>query len=76
MKYRKILIAVLITVAIMVIGNIKVKAASAEITALNQTAEVGDNVTITVKFTAAAWNLKVSGNGITGTIWNMKKSSM
>lgn len=42
----------------------KVNAASANISANKTTATVGDSVTITVKFTAAAWDLTVSGTGV------------
>lgn len=76
MKYKKILITFLIMIAIVMIGNTKVEAASAEISTPNQTVEVGDNVTITVEFTAAAWNLKVSGNGISGESYASQTSDL
>ena len=41
-----------------------VKAASASIKASKNPANVGDKVTITVTINAAAWDLKVSGSGI------------
>ena len=63
MKKRISIIVFGIILAIF-IGTVKVEAASADITATKATAEVGDNVSITVNFTAAAWNLKVSGEGI------------
>lgn len=44
----------------------KVQAASASISATKTTATVGDSVTITVNINAAAWNLKVTGNGVSG----------
>ncbi len=44
----------------------KVQAASASIRATKTTATVGDSVTITVNINAAAWNLNVSGNGVSG----------
>lgn len=45
----------------------KVEAASASISASKTTATVGDSITINVSFNAAAWNLKVSGTGVTAT---------
>ena len=65
MKNKKILISIVILIAILILGTIKVEAASAKIEASTSTAEVGAEVTITAKFTAAAWHIKVSGNGIT-----------
>ena len=44
----------------------KVQAASASISATKTTATVGDSVTITVNVNAAAWNLKVTGSGVSG----------
>lgn len=44
----------------------KVQAASANISATKTTATVGDSVTITVNINAAAWNLKVTGSGVSG----------
>lgn len=43
-----------------------VQAASANISATKTTATVGDSVTITVNINAAAWNLKVTGSGVSG----------
>lgn len=45
----------------------KVEAASASISPSKKTATVGDSVTINISFNAAAWNLKVSGTGVTTT---------
>ena len=66
MKNKKILVTIFILIITLLIGTINVKAASYEIGASKKTVEVGEEVTITVKFVAAAWNVKVSGNGITG----------
>ena len=76
MKSRKILIVILILIATLVIGTIKVQAASAEIYASKTTVEVGDEVTITAKFKAAAWNVKVSGNGISGASYASQTSDL
>lgn len=56
----------LITILFLVVVSLfsKVNAASANITANKTTATVGDSVTITVKFTAAAWDLSVAGTGV------------
>ncbi len=63
MKKRLLIIIFGIILSIF-IGTAKVEAANANITASRTTVEVGENVTITVNFTAAAWNLKVSGEGV------------
>lgn len=63
MKKRLLIIIFGIILSIF-IGTAKVEAANANITASKTTAEVGENVTIAVNFTAAAWNLKVSGEGV------------
>lgn len=69
MKYKKTITMILIILIILLFANIKIQAASANITASTNTAEVGNNVTITVRFSAAAWNLKVSGDGIDGAAY-------
>lgn len=52
---------------LLIIGiSSKAQAASASISATKTTATVGDSVTITVNINAAAWNLKVTGNGVSG----------
>lgn len=76
MKTKKILIAILILIVALLIGTVKVEAASAEIYASKATAEVGENITITAKFTAAAWNVKVSGNGISGSSYASQTSDL
>lgn len=63
-KFKVILFTIL-TLAIIGICS-KVQAASANISATKSSAIVGDSVTITVSVNAATWNLKVSGNGISG----------
>ena len=61
-------IVMLLSLIAIIISPIKVEAASASITASKTTAYVGDNVTITVKTTAGAWNLSVNGSGISDSI--------
>lgn len=62
-KSVKIFISTIFFLAIVLLFS-KVNAASADISANKTTATVGDSVTITVKFTAAAWDLTVSGTGV------------
>ncbi len=57
-----ILLTVFILMGLSMVSN--VKAATARIKASKSSATVGDKVTITVTINAAAWNLKVSGNGV------------
>ena len=76
METKKILIAILILIVALLIGTIKVQAANAEIYASKTPVEVGDDVTITAKFTAAAWNVKVSGNGISGASYASQTSDL
>lgn len=76
MKNKKILVTIFILIITLLIGTINVKAASCEIGASKKTVEVGEEVTITVKFVAAAWNVKVSGNGITGASYASQTSDL
>lgn len=76
MKNKKILVTILILIVTLLIGTINVKAASCEIGANKKTVEVGEDVTITVKFIAAAWNVKVNGNGITGASYASQTSDL
>lgn len=59
---RILLLTIFALIGISAMSN--VKAASASIKASKNPANVGDKVTITVTINAAAWDLKVSGNGI------------
>lgn len=61
----KRIFTVIFTISLLLICS-KVQAASANISATKTTATVDDNVTINVNINAAAWNLKVSGNGVSG----------
>lgn len=65
-KTIKVLFSIIFIIAILSICS-KVNAATATLSATKTTATVGDSVTITVKYTAAAWNLSVSGDGISTT---------
>lgn len=76
MKNKKVLVTIFILIMTLVIGTINVKAASYDIEANKKTVEVGEKVTITVKFVAAAWNVKVSGNGITGATYASQTSDL
>lgn len=76
MKTKKILISILILIVALLMGTVEAQAANAEIYASKSKAEVGDEITITAKFTAAAWNLKVSGNGIGGASYASQTSDL
>lgn len=62
----KIWVAIIFMIAMLSITT-KVQAATATITASKNNATVGDEVNIIVKYTAAAWELTASGNGISTT---------
>lgn len=64
-KYLKILLTLFFIFVIITICT-EVQAASASISSTNS-ATVGDKITITTTIKAAAWNLKVSGNGVKTT---------
>lgn len=61
----KIFMLIILMIGIICIST-KVQAAGASISASKTTATVGDTVTISVNINAAAWNLKVSGTGVSG----------
>lgn len=61
----KIFMLIILMIGIICIST-KVHAAGASISASKTTATVGDTVTISVNINAAAWNLKVSGTGVSG----------
>ena len=66
MKVKSLLFFIVVALAI-VIGTTTVQAVSTSITSsANGEVEVGTPVTVNVSFTAAAWNLTVSGDKITG----------
>lgn len=66
-KYVKKYIKILLLVVLLMLAAPSVKAASAKITASSTSAYVGDSVTINAIFTAASWNLTISGNGVSTT---------
>jgi len=72
----KVLVIILITISMLLIGTIEAKAAGTSLTATKQNAYVGDDVKINLSFTAAAWNLKISGNGITGKSYAAQTSDL
>lgn len=61
----KIFMLIILMIGIICIST-KAQAAGASISASKTTATVGDTVTISVNINAAAWNLKVSGTGVSG----------
>ena len=75
MKIKKILIILIIALSIILTG-VNANAAEAEISAKNKNVEVGDTVTIDVSFTAAAWNLTVSGDKISGDSYASQTSDL
>lgn len=66
MKFKRKLIFAIIFIAATMLVSTKVQAASANISATKNTATAGDSVSINVSVNAATWNLKVSGEGISG----------
>ena len=61
---KRVLIVFVIINIIMIIGIRKVSAAEALITVTSNNIEVNDDVKVIVKYTASAWNLRLSGSGI------------
>ena len=63
---KKILKCVITIILFMIVGIVEnnINAATANISASKTNAYVGESVTINVSINAAAWNLNVSGNGI------------
>lgn len=59
------MLMILVAVAILLLISPSVKAASAKISANSTNVYVGDKVTVSAIFTAASWNLTISGNGVT-----------
>lgn len=58
------------------IQPIKVNAAGGSVSASTTSAEVGDSVTIYVSFSGAAWNITVSGTGISGGSYASQTSDL
>lgn len=66
---KKVIKAILLSIIfyIIITAGCVINAASANISASKNSVEVGDSVSIYVNYTAAAWNLKIRGDGITNT---------
>ena len=62
---KKIILTIIAFIIFMIIGTNIVNAANAEISATKYDVKVGESVKINVSFTAAAWNIAISGDGIT-----------
>ena len=65
MKIKKIVFILAFIIAIILGFNIS-NAAGSELSATSYDAKVGDKVTIKASFTAAAWNISISGDKISG----------
>lgn len=65
MKIKKIVFILAFIIAIILGVNIS-NAAGSELSATSYDAKVGDKVTIKASFTAAAWNISISGDKISG----------
>ena len=61
MKIKKIVFILAFIIAIILGVNIS-NAAGSELSATSYDAKVGDKVTINASFTAAAWNISISGD--------------
>lgn len=66
MKLKKLICILSISLILMILGYTKVNAATYNIDATSTNVNQDENVTINVSFTAAAWNITVSGDKITG----------
>ncbi len=64
----KMIFLLLFGMIILFLNSIDSNAATAGISASSQNVNVGDNVNINVSITAATWNVKVSGSGISDSI--------
>ena len=65
MKIKRV-IFILSFIITVILGINIADAASVNLSATSEVVSVGDSVTINATFTAAAWNINVSGNGIAG----------
>ena len=73
----KYVLSLILALVFMLIMTTNVKAsASASISATSTSVEAGTAVTITVKFNAAAWNLSVSGDKISGDSYASQTSDL
>ena len=65
MKIKKV-IFIFSFIMVIIFGTNVTNAASVNLSATSENVNIGDNATINATFTAAAWNINVSGNGISG----------
>lgn len=75
MKVKKIIIMI-IAIFIVLLTITTVQAASTNITATSYEVNQGQKVTVNISFTAAAWNLTVSGNKIAGDSYASQTSDL
>lgn len=75
MKIKRLLIMILFIVLIL-LSTTTVNAASASISATSSEVNVGETVNINVSFTAAAWNITVSGSKISGESFASQTSDL
>ncbi len=76
MKLKHVL-SLMLAFLFLLVMSISVNAtAGVSVSPSSSSVEVGKSVTITVKFTAAAWNLQVSGNKITGDSYASQTSDL
>lgn len=75
MKIKSIVFMIMITV-ILLFGSTIVQAAGTSLTATSYDVKEGESVTINVSFTAAAWNLTVNGDKITGDSYSSNTSDL
>ena len=68
MKLRNILF-ILAFVLTILLGTSVASAAGTSLTATSTNVQVGDSVTINASYTAASWDITVSGDGISGDIY-------
>ena len=75
LKY-KILIVLFGILILCILQSKDVNAATASISASNKSVSVGDKVSINVSINAMAWNVKVNGSGVSGSIVGGNMESM
>lgn len=75
MKIKSIVFMIMITV-ILLFGSTIVQAAGTSLTATSYDVKEGESVTINVSFTAAAWNLTINGDKITGDSYSSNTSDL
>lgn len=75
MKTKQIVFLLILTL-IIIIGGTNVYAASTSLSASSTSVEKGQSASINLSFTAAAWNLAVSGDKITGASYASQTSDL